>query len=55
VWFHIPEGSRPIQVKAFSEDKKAVPTEMKTEGDVLQATFLGQKTKVAWEVHFAAN
>jgi len=55
LWFHISEGSRPLDVKAFSEDQKAVPIEMKTEGDVLQATFRGQKTKVAWEVHFAAN
>ena len=55
LWFHISEGSRPIDVSAFGEDKKAVPIEMKTEGDLLQATFLGQKTTVAWEVHFASN
>jgi len=55
LWFHIPEGSRPIDVKAFSEDKSAVPIEMKIYGALLQATFSGQKTNVAWEVHFAAN
>jgi hypothetical protein len=55
LWFHIPEGSRPIDVKAFSEDKSSVPIEMKIDGGLLQATFSGQKTNVAWEVHFAAN
>jgi len=55
LWFHISEGSRPIDVSALSEDKKAVPIEMKTDGDLLQATFLGQKTTVAWELHFAGN
>ncbi len=55
LWFHISEGSRPIDVSAFGEDKRAVPIEMKTDGDLLQATFLGQKTNVAWEVHFATN
>ncbi len=55
LWFHISEGSRPIDVKAFGEDKSAVPIEMKIDGGLLQATFSGQKTNVAWEVHFAAN
>ena len=55
LWFHLSEGSRPIEVSAFSEDKKAVPIEMKTEGDFLCVTFLGQKNNVAWEVHFAAH
>jgi len=55
LWFHISGDSRPIDVKAFSEDQKAVPIEMKTEGDVLQVTFRGQPTKVRWEVHFAAH
>ena len=44
-----------MNVSAFGEDKKAVPIEMKTDGDLLQATFLGQKTTVTWEVHFASN
>jgi hypothetical protein len=55
LWFRISEGSRPIDVSAFGEDKKAVPIEMKIDGDLLRATFIGQKTTVAWEVHFAAN
>jgi hypothetical protein len=42
-------------VSAFGEDKKAVPVEMKTDRDLLQVTFLGQETNVAWEVRFAAN
>ena len=55
LWFHISEGSKPMDVKAFAEDKSVVPIEMRTDGDLLQATFSGQKTNVAWEVHFAAN
>ena len=55
LWFHISEGSKPIDVKAFAGDKSAVSIEMKTDGRLLQATFRGQKTNVAWEVHFAAN
>ena len=55
LWFHISEGSRPIHVSAFGEDKRAVPVEMKTDGDLLQVTFIGQNTTVAWEVHFTAN
>jgi hypothetical protein len=55
LWFHISEGSKPMDVKAFAGDKSVVPIEMKTDGDLLQATFSGQKTNVAWEVHFGAN
>ena len=55
LWFHVSEGSRLIGVSAFSEDKIAVPVETKTERDSLQVTFLGPKTNVTWELHFAAN
>lgn len=55
LWFYLAQASKPTEVTAFDEAHKPVPVDMKTADGALQVTFPGQKTNVAWELHFSAE
>ncbi len=53
LWFYVPEGMRPTQVRALTEQKQTLPVQQELAGNALQVTLPGQDGNVQWDIQFS--
>jgi hypothetical protein len=55
LWFYVPDGVKVSQVKATSENNRAIPIQHNRAGNSLEISFQGHAEVVNWEVEFATE
>ena len=53
LWFYIPDGIRPTQMRAFTKQRRGLPLQHELAGNALHLTLPGQDDAVEWEIQFA--